>query len=128
MQNSTDTARTSAAQYTQNKMGKGRRAEGESSGREVDGGGATRPNARRSKNGAKATVPKAKRQPPGRWAVHPTSSGAAMATSEAITFDSVKATARNSPCWSESADGMMTKMSEPINPMQNEVPMVISAD
>ncbi len=43
-------------------------------------------------------------------------------------FDSKKATARESPCCSESTDGTMASISEPSSPMQNEAPIVTAAD
>src|SRR5262245_22873754 len=107
-------------------MGKGSPVETGSAGLEADSGGAAFPKPRRITSGVTAAIPKASRQPPGQCADHPTISGAAVETSEAIMFDSDKATARCSRCQSESAAGAITRISEPINPMQNAAPIVIN--
>src|SRR5512136_368442 len=128
MQNSTETASTSAAQKTQYRAGKGCLTEADSSCGEVDGREIARPNPRRSKIGTKAISASASRQPPGNGTHQPTINGAAVLTSEAITFASDMATTRCSWCRSESSDGTITRISEPIKPMLNAAPTVTSAD
>src|ERR671934_3050428 len=104
MQNSTETPRTIASQYIQNKGGRDSCDELDSESR-VFVGNLSLPNTRNMKTGMHAMLPNAHRQFPKKWANHPTSRGADVANSEAITFASESATAFLSACRSASAAG-----------------------
>ena len=51
---------------------------------------------------------------------------APVATNEETTFASEIATARKSPCSSESAAGTMARINEPISPIRNDAPIVMT--
>src|SRR6185503_1648264 len=97
MQNSTETPRTIASQYTQNNVGSRVSAVSDSESGRVFGAEEFLPRMRNIRIGENAMSPNAQRQPI-EVVNHPTRSGAAVASNEAITFASESATARISPC------------------------------
>src|SRR5687767_6318685 len=98
MQNSTETPRAMPTQYIQNNAGRGWPDGIDSVEVEMFCEAVSFLRPRNNRSGANTMIPNGRRQLSKERANHPTISGAEVASNEAITFASERATARSSPC------------------------------